>query len=144
MRKKNKKQFKRAPYNHLIKKLNICNIIRKWRIRHLMNSFDVFVIKGFTIPLWIWKGCIFMYLDGRLPEWIWIFVSAWIIVIGVCRWMYTWMDMDVYATDMTMVGRMRTSVSIYIWNHNQCLVLDQSGTHQKEYPSISFPTSTCT
>ena len=25
------------------------SIIRKWRIRHLMNSYDVFVIKGFTV-----------------------------------------------------------------------------------------------
>ena len=25
------------------------SIIRKWRIRHLINSFDVFIIKGFTV-----------------------------------------------------------------------------------------------
>ena len=45
-------QFQRVPYNHLIKKLNICNISlskSEGRIRHLMNSFYVFVIKGFTV-----------------------------------------------------------------------------------------------
>ena len=26
-------------------------IIRKWRIRHLMNSFVVFVFQGFTVAL---------------------------------------------------------------------------------------------
>ena len=36
-----REQFLRVPYNH--------SIIRKWRIRHLMNSFDVFFIKGFTV-----------------------------------------------------------------------------------------------
>jgi len=125
-----------------MEKLNICNIPLSES-----EEYDIWLILSMYSLLrvsLIWKGCIFMYLDGCLPEWIWNFVSAWIMVISVCRWMYTWMDMDVYATDMTIVGRMRTSVSIYIWNHNQCLVLDQSGTHQKEYPSISFPTSTCT
>ena len=41
------------------------SIIRKGRIRHLMNSFDVFVIKGFTVEahiqrifILVHKGCI--------------------------------------------------------------------------------------
>jgi len=48
-------QFQRVPYNHLIKKTKYLqhSIIRKLRIRHLMNSFDVFVIKGFiACRLW--------------------------------------------------------------------------------------------
>ena len=42
-------QFLRAPYNHLIKKLIICQIIREWRIQHLMNSFDVWLTQGLTV-----------------------------------------------------------------------------------------------
>ena len=49
-----REQFKRVPCNNLIKKTKYLqhSIIRKWRIRHLMNSFDVFVIKGFTVHNW--------------------------------------------------------------------------------------------
>ena len=44
-------QFKRAPNNHLIKKTNYLQhfIIRKLKIRHLINSFDVSNIKGLTV-----------------------------------------------------------------------------------------------
>ena len=42
-------QFYRVPDNHLIKKLNICNIPLSESEEYDMNSFDVFFIKGFTV-----------------------------------------------------------------------------------------------
>ena len=42
-----REQFQRVPYNHLIKKINICNISLA-ESEDLMYSFDVFAIEGFT------------------------------------------------------------------------------------------------
>ena len=39
-----REQFYRAPYNHFIKKLNICNIPLSESEEYDMNSFDVLLI----------------------------------------------------------------------------------------------------
>ena len=46
-------------FDHLVKKLNICNIplSRKWRIRHLMNSVFVFVLYSLLrVSLYLTRG----------------------------------------------------------------------------------------
>ena len=57
-----------------------------WRIRHLMNSFDVFVIKGFTV----WKCCFhykksLKFLDSNFPSGI---LQFCVFVWKLRSWVY--------------------------------------------------------
>ena len=90
--------FKKCIFHFWQINFALCLLKFYWNVH-----IDVWILMYIVyIPVWIWNGCIFMYLDRCLPEWIWIFIFVWIMAISVYKRMYmrewtriyAWMDMD--------------------------------------------------